>query len=113
SPAQEPPRWTLSAEPVVQIGVVEGDPRYQLFNAFSSTRLDDGRIAVLNAGSQELRFYGADGRFLDAVGRKGGGPGEFVMPRRLYRVGRDSLMIYDYGNARFSIHTLDGTFVRN
>jgi len=112
SPAQEPPRWTLSAEPVLQIGVVEGDPRYQLFNAISSALLDDGRIAVLNAGSHELRFYGADGRFLAAVGRKGGGPGEFAMPSRLYRVGRDSLMIYDRSNARFSIHTLDGTFVR-
>ena len=112
SAAQELPRWTLSAEPVVQIGVVEGDPRYQLFDAVSSALLDDGRIAVLNAGSHELRFYGADGRFLAAVGRKGGGPGEFAAPGRLYRVGRDSLMIYDRGNTRFSIHTLDGTFVR-
>src|SRR5690606_29801945 len=112
SAMQEPPRWTLSAEPVVKIGVVEGDPRYQLFDAVSSALLDDGRIAVLNAGSHELRFYGADGRFLAAVGRKGGGPGEFAAPGRLYRVGRDSLMIYDRGNTRFSIHTLDGTFVR-
>lgn len=112
SAAQEPPRWQLSAEPSLEIGVVEGRPAYQLYGAISSVRLDDGRIVVLNAGSHELRIYDADGRILGAVGREGEGPGEFRSPVRLYRLGRDSVMVYDRGNARFSVHTVDGTFVR-
>ncbi len=110
--AQEPPEWRLSAEPLLQIGVVEGEHEYQLFNAVSSVRLDDGRIAVLNAGTHELRIYDAEGRIAGIEGREGNGPGEFAVPVRLYRVGRDSLMVYDRGNVRFSVHTLDGTFVR-
>lgn len=111
--AQSVPMWRLSPEPTLQIGVVEGAPEYQFFNAVSSVRLDDGRIAVLNAGSHELRFYDADGKILEVIGGEGGGPGEFSLPVRLYGLGTDALMVYDRGNARFSVFTLDGTYVRS
>ncbi|HEX7118291.1 MAG TPA: 6-bladed beta-propeller [Longimicrobiales bacterium] len=111
--AQEPAVWRLSAEPLLQIGVVEGAPEYQLFRAVSSVRLGDGRIAVLNAGSHELRFYDAEGRFVASVGRRGKGPGEFLAPARLYRMAADSLMVFDRANVRFSVHAPDGTFVRS
>ncbi|MFW6201316.1 MAG: 6-bladed beta-propeller [Gemmatimonadota bacterium] len=110
--AQEPPVWEVSSEPTLEIGVVEGAAEYQLFGAVSAVRLDDGRIAVLNAGSDELRIYDADGEHIRSVGGEGGGPGEFAIPVRLYRLGADSLLVYDRGNDRFSVHALDGSFVR-
>lgn len=69
--------WTVDPEPTTIIGSVEGDPN-QLFNEIvGATRLSDGRILVLDSGSAELRFYDADGQFLNASGGRGGGPGEF------------------------------------
>ena len=57
--ASDVEQWSLSEVPLLEIGVVEGDPVYQLHEAVSSVRLPDGRVAVVNAGSQEIRFYSA------------------------------------------------------
>src|SRR5690606_4738638 len=67
-------RCALEAEPRVVIGTATGAPEYQLYRVFGATRLRDGRIALVNQGSQELRFYDADGRFLHAAGSEGEGP---------------------------------------
>src|SRR5687767_15620844 len=62
--------WTVSGEPELQIGVVEGNPDYQFHTLISALRLPDGSVAALNAGSHELRGYGADGRLLGRSGRR-------------------------------------------
>jgi hypothetical protein len=105
--AQKLEQWTLSERPVVQIGVVEGEEAYQLHNAVSAVRLTDGRIAVLNAGTQQLRFFDARGRFQKSVGGRGSGPGEFRRPERLYRGSADSVYVYDSALRRESWY--DGT----
>ncbi len=108
--AQAPATWTLSAKPLVEIGTVEGDPNHELFDARSSVRLLDGRIAILNAGSRELRFFDAKGKFLFRTGTKGNGPGEYLWPARLYYTQRDSLIIYDQLNDRESHLDTQGRF---
>src|SRR5688572_30610366 len=92
--AQQPPEWRLSARPILQIGEVEGEPEYQLFKAVSSLRLDDGRLVVLNASSNQVRIYDQQGKFIRAIGRKGAGPSEFSIPVRVYRVGADTLQVF-------------------
>ena len=67
-------QWSLSEVPLLEIGVVEGDPAYQLHEAVSSARLPDGRVAVVNRGSQEVRFYSPDGRHILSVGGDKVGP---------------------------------------
>lgn len=69
--------WEVEPIPSVEIGVAEGEEAYQLYRVFSARRLVDGRIAVGNSGSHEVRLYDGSGRFLSALGRRGGGPGEF------------------------------------
>ena len=54
-------QWALSPEPTVSIGVIEGDQPYQLHGASSSVRLPDRRIAVVNGGSDEVRFFSENG----------------------------------------------------
>ncbi len=78
-----------------------------LYRVRGGVVLDDGRIAVLNAGNKELLFFGADGRFERAVGRSGRGPGEFVDPRWLGQGNNDTLFVWDGGLMRLS--TFDGT----
>lgn len=106
------PVWQLSPEPAVEIGVVDGDPFYQLFRAESSLRLDDGRIVVANTGTGELRFYDAAGGFLFKAGGRGGGPGEFRTLLRIYRYGGDSILALDAAGNRLSVFDTDGTYVR-
>lgn len=104
--------WQLSAEPLLEIGDAEGDSLYEFFRITGVHRTGDGGIVVANAGTSEIRFYDAEGRFLRAVGRRGEGPGEYRSIGRLDVV-RDSLFVSDYGNVRISVLTLDGAFVRS
>lgn len=68
--------------------------------------LNDGRIAILNAGSQELLFFAADGGYQYAVGGEGRGPGEFVDPTWFGHGDTDSLFVWDTRLIRLS--TFDG-----
>jgi hypothetical protein len=104
--------WRVEPEPILTIGVSEGPEEYRLFRAFSPLRTSRGEIVVVNSGSLELRFYDLEGRYLRAVGRKGGGPGEFAMMVQLWRFGADSLVVFDFGNNRLSVHGIDGSFGR-
>lgn len=104
--------WRLSDEPVLDIGVFEGDEVYQLHSARDALRLSDGRIVVANAGTHELRFYSADGAHLRSVGREGGGPGEFQQISGIDRVAGDTIAAWDSEAPRLSFFAPDGEFVR-
>ena len=69
--------WTLSPEPEVVIGRVEGDERYLLSRVHGARRFTDGRIAILDLGSSRVRVYDAEGAHLFDVGGRGDGPSEF------------------------------------
>lgn len=56
-------QWRLSQRPVIDIGVASGDPVYELTDAASSLRLDDGGIVVSDVGVGELRYFDAVGRY--------------------------------------------------
>lgn len=106
------PDWRLSERPRVRIGTVEGDPRQQLYRVRDAAVLEDGRIAVANEGSHEIRLYGEDGRHLRSVGGEGEGPGEFRFLTWLQAIG-DSLWAYDRGTERVSVFAADGSLARS
>jgi len=110
-PAERTGWITMDAEPSVTIGVLEGAPEYQLYEVRGATRLSDGRIAVANAGSKEVRYYGADGAFLNATGRDGEGPGEFREMGMLERLPGDSVVVYDWRTRRLSLLDESGNYV--
>lgn len=94
--------WRLADAPSLDIGSVEGAEEEQLFRATDATTLPDGRIAVANSGSHEVRIYGADGAFLSAVGGEGDGPGEFQFLLSISRLGGDTLRGWDPSARRLS-----------
>lgn len=108
--AAQTPEWTVGPARVT-IGVQAGDPHYELAGAASSIRLPDGRIVVGDIGSHQLRFYSADGRYLRAAGRRGGGPGEFSGPITILRLGTAGIEVYDVTTRRVSVFDTAGTFV--
>lgn len=102
----------VSAIPALDLGVVEGPAEYQFHRVFDAATLSDGRIAVVNQGSGEIRIFSADGTFEHAFGGEGGGPGEFRRVFQLWVTAGDTLVVGDYRPWRFSIFTPEGEFVR-
>jgi len=111
SPPSDATRWSVAPEPDLTIGTVEGDSSYQLFGVAGAHRTADGRIAVVNAGSWEVRIYDAQGTFLRSFGRRGGGPEEFGMPV-LGGAVSDTLVVVDRGQHRTAMVHPDDGFVR-
>ena len=121
--------WRVEPVPAVDIGVAEGEEAYLLYRVSSARRLADGRIAVGNSGTHHVRLYDATGRFESALGRQGGGPGEFgefsslricersdgdigLSGDRPTTVGfpaRGGLLVVDGANDRVNAYDPDGT----
>ncbi|MBW3551996.1 MAG: hypothetical protein KY466_00725 [Gemmatimonadetes bacterium] len=96
-------RWTAGPEPLLDIGVTEGDAAYQFFRLQDALWLGDGRVVVLDAGARQLRLFDPAGSFLTAHGREGEGPGEYRDPRAIWRAPGDSLAVYDARNRRVTV----------
>jgi hypothetical protein len=105
-------RCSVDAEPSVVIGTAGGDPRYELYRVFGASRLSDGRIVLVNQGSQELRFYDPEGRFLQSAGGAGGGPGEFRDAFYLWVLPGDTIWVGDYRPWQFLVFSPEGEWVR-
>lgn len=104
--------WRLAESPTLDIGVAEGDEKYQFFQVAGALELSDGRIIVANGGTGELRFYDASGNFHSSTGRQGSGPGEFQDILWIERLAADSIIVYDYRLRRISVFDSLGRFVR-
>jgi hypothetical protein len=105
--------WRLSDEPAVSIGRVEGEIEYLLMLPLSALRLRDGSIVVSNTGTEEIRWYDADGRFLKSAGGRGGGPGEFSNLVWIYPLGDDTIVAWDDNPPRIAFFNADGSFGRS
>ncbi len=104
--------WTLSSDPVLTIGTLDGPEEYQLFRVRAAVRIGTGDIVVANGGTSELRFYDSNGAHLRTVGREGGGPGEFKGMGGAWRLGNDSIVVSDFGNARLAVFDSHGELGR-
>lgn len=102
---------SLGLDRAVRIGGVGAEGPYDLLRVAGSTRLPDGRIAVVVGGTQELRFFDAAGNHLETVGRRGSGPGEFRQAGRPIQLGVDTLAVYDGGNLRLSLFSATGSLL--
>ena len=75
--ARAPIGWVVDTVPDYQVGEMDGEDPYLFSRIEGARQLADGRVAVLDWGSCELRFFGSDGVFLNRTGGRGEGPGEF------------------------------------
>lgn len=99
-------------EPVLEIGVLEGDDEL-VFGALESVvRLPDGSIAVSDGGATRISIFTSDGDFVRSWGREGDGPGEFRSLSRIYPLGTDSLMAAERFSGRLTVFDLEGEMGR-
>jgi hypothetical protein len=102
--------WSVSRDPRLTIGLLEGSSEYQLFNVSAAARQSDGDIVVANGGTSEVRLYDRDGTFIRTLGSRGGGPGEFQDPDQVLITGADSVIVWDNAHYRLTRFDSAGNF---
>jgi len=72
------PEWTLTREPILSIGEIDGEEPY-LFSQIRSVRpLSDGGYAIVDRLARDIRIFDSTGRFVRRMGGAGEGPDEFA-----------------------------------
>lgn len=88
---------------LASIGGVEASEPYRLYDVRGAVRLGTGAIVVADFTSKQVRWYDSEGSFVRAVGREGGGPGEFKSILGMWEIRGDSVAVLDFGNARMTV----------
>jgi hypothetical protein len=106
-------RWTLRAEPrlveELRIGALDGAPELQFGQIAAIDVAADGTMYVLDAQAAQVRIFDAQGRFVRAVGRPGGGPGEVSPAAAAVLAGEDgTVYIADVMRQRIAAFGADG-----
>jgi hypothetical protein len=104
-------RWVIDTVPRLDLTTTGAGPEHEFYRAVDGTVLADGRIVIANAGSSEVRVYDEDGRFLQAAGREGEGPGEFNQISVLGVLPGDTLAVFSWPD-RWTILAPDLSVVR-
>jgi hypothetical protein len=104
--------WSVRAEPLLRLGAAGADRGDQFHRVAGGVLLGDGRIAIANAGSHEIRWYGPSGTLVAQAGRAGQGPGEFSGLAAIARMPGDSVVAYDVRLRRLTVLGPTGALVR-
>jgi len=102
--------WIVAPEPSLSIGTVEGEEVYQFYGVAGVHRFSDGRIAMADFGSRDVRIYAPDGTHVRSFGQQGAGPEEFEGPLLAGAIG-DTLVVADRAHHRPSLVHPDWGFV--
>ena len=108
TPDAEPP-FAFAPEPLYRHGDDPDD--YAFTRIWRGVLLGDGSAAIFDAGSSELVLLNPDGAFHSVLAPAGEGPGEVGFVKAIFKVGRDSILVEDMGNGRFTLF-VDGAVAR-
>ncbi len=96
----------LTPTVVLRGAAVEGEP-------LAIVRLSDGRfLSSYYPGGDVIAEFASDGTALGPFATKGQGPAEVAYVTRIQPLGTDSVVVFEAGNARASVFTLDGKLGR-
>lgn len=93
----------------LSIGVDDDGEDYVFGRIFDVTADSRGRILILDNGFSRVQVYDSTGAFIQSIGRKGEGPGEFAFPTAIDVDDLDNLYVASRG--RISVFNRDGRFV--
>lgn len=111
--ADGPPIWGSSPALVeeARIGTLMGEAEYAFGRVGGLVVAGDGTIWVSDIQLGAVRRYTADGVFIDQIGRKGEGPGEFETPVNMRVLPDASVVVWDYGLIRVTRFDASGAYV--
>jgi hypothetical protein len=110
--AAQPTTWRVDPRPIVRVGTADGDTLSELVGITGVVALPGGVTAVSLGRNRRVMLFAATGRMATAVGRRGGGPGEFSGAVAAARWGADSIIVWDGQANRWSVFTAAGTYTR-
>jgi len=93
----------VDPDPLIEINELIQGPDSELYRVLDAQLLTDGRLVLLNAGTQEIRIYDPSGALVARAGRRGQGPGEFTSPVSLRASVDGSIHVFDRGTARLTV----------
>jgi len=105
------PDCRLEILPLVTLGSDDGPGMIESERS-RALRDSKGRYFVTRSYGTQIQVFDTNGKFLNVIGRKGGGPGEFLGIARLHITTGDTLHVYDYGQSRHSIFSPQFKYVR-
>lgn len=89
--------------PEVAVGRLDGPEEY-LFGRVTSIAVDDSRrVYVLDDQAQHVRVYDSEGVYLETLGGRGEGPGEFTRAESMAMLPDGRLVVRDPGNLRVQV----------
>jgi len=97
---------------VVRLGSLDGP--HDAFGRVMDVALSgSGRILVADDQNVNVVVFDPNGRYVGTIGRKGQGPGEFIMPWKVVADADDSVFVWDASLARISVFGPDQRFKRS
>lgn len=92
APADAQKAWRAEPLPFTAFG---DDAESPPSDARDVAVLNEGSVAVLDFGRQEVRVFTATGTPIRTIGRKGKGPGEFDLANGLAALADGGLVVFD------------------
>ncbi|MDH5467157.1 MAG: NHL repeat-containing protein [Candidatus Aminicenantes bacterium] len=88
----------------------EDDDNYLFYNPGNIAVDDQGNISILERGNCRIQKFDKNGKYLQTIGKKGQGPGEFERPYSLLLDKNNNIYVSDRRKIHFFNHT--GEFVK-
>ncbi len=95
---------------VDSIGVELGDPDYVFGSIEAVSHTTEGNILVLDRAACSVAEFDPDGEFVRRMGRSGSGPGEFLNPLSMVRLGDGRVAVLDINLGGFFTFLPDGSY---
>lgn len=108
--ADGPPAWGANVRlvEVLTIGELDGPPEISFGRIYYGALEPSGAFCLFDANDHQIRRYDARGRFTGAIGRRGGGPGEYRELAAMVVNADTLLVVWDAGNLRVTYFQPDG-----
>ncbi|MFB0566106.1 MAG: NHL repeat-containing protein [Candidatus Aminicenantaceae bacterium] len=101
---------SLELEEDLSIGNEE-DENYMFYRVSEINVNSNGNIFVLDTGNQRIQKFDRDGSYLQTIGRKGQGPGEFERPYDMFFDNQNNIFVSE--GRKIQIFTHQGEFVKS
>jgi hypothetical protein len=99
--------------PVFTVGAAEGE-NWEMFSGILATAFDAAEnLYVLDSQNARVVVFDASGRFVRQFGRRGGGPGELMVPIALTIAADGNVVLNDVGNRALIVFRPNGEHLRN
>ncbi|MFC1513727.1 6-bladed beta-propeller [candidate division KSB1 bacterium] len=103
----------IELEFIQKIGELESeDENYQFFTPMDVIVDKEDNIYVLDSGNTRIQKFDKKGKFITTIGRKGEGPGEFIVSNNFQIVEEEFIYVNDPGNSRISLFNREGKFIK-